>query len=55
MTDAELIDLVRRMRLAQQTYFRVRDNRALAQAKALEADVDKALTERASQQEKLIF
>lgn len=54
MTDAELIDLVRRMRLAQQTYFRVRDPRALAQAKGLEAEVDKALAERASEQGRLI-
>jgi hypothetical protein len=54
MTDAEFLDLVRRMRLAQQTYFRVRDVRALAQAKGLEAEVDRALSKRFSEQGELI-
>ena len=48
MTDAELIDLVRQMRLAQQDYFRTREGRLLSRAKGLEADVDKALAERLS-------
>ena len=54
MTDAEIIDLVRWMRAAQKAYFKTRNRVDLVASKDLEAKVDKALTERAAGQGKLI-
>ena len=54
MTDSEILDIVREMRAAQKTYFKSRAQTDLEASKDLERKVDKALTERASQQGKLI-
>lgn len=54
MTDAELIELVRRMRTAQKDWFTHRIQDDLHTAKRLEAAVDKALAERDSEQGRLI-
>lgn len=44
MDDTEFRALVRRMRTAQRQYFQSRSPEALAESKALEAQVDKVLS-----------
>jgi len=46
MTDAEIIELVSRMREAQRRLFKDHDRADLRRSKALEAEVDKALAAR---------
>lgn len=59
MTDAELFDLVRQMRDAQRHFFAVRRKpgdhiEALDACRHLERQVDKALADRFSAQERLV-
>lgn len=54
MTDADILDIVSKMRAAQKAYFKTRDRADLEASKDLERQVDKALTERAAGQGKLI-
>ena len=54
MTDEQIIELVRTMRLAQRRWFAKRDRADLTLSKKLEADVDKALAARFSKQRNLI-
>ena len=46
MTDREFVELVRRMRLAQNTYLLIRASSDLNRAKALEREVDEELERR---------
>jgi hypothetical protein len=46
--DSVFVDLVRRMRTAQATYFRLRDTGSLEVAKKLEREVDAFLRESAA-------
>ena len=46
MTDREFVELVRRMRLAQNTYLLIRASSDLNRAKALEREVDEELKRR---------
>ncbi|HJH14194.1 MAG TPA: hypothetical protein K8U76_02865 [Bilophila wadsworthia] len=46
MTDREFVELVRRMRLAQNTYLLIRAPSDLNRAKALEREVDEELERR---------
>lgn len=48
MTDAQILELVQRMREAQRRWFKKRDRADLTLSKKLEADVDKALAARFS-------
>lgn len=54
MTDAELLELVQRMRAAQRRYFETRDRGDLNKSKDLERQVDKALAARFSAQGALL-
>jgi hypothetical protein len=45
MTEREIIELTRKMRLAQQAYFRFRTPTSLGEAKQLEKELDDALAE----------
>ena len=46
MTEREFVELVRRMRAAQQVYFQCRAPSNLKRAKALEHEVDRELEQR---------
>jgi hypothetical protein len=54
MTDAEILDIVSKMRAAQKAYFKTRDRADLEASKDLERKVDKAMAERAAAQGALI-
>ncbi len=51
--DPNFVELVRKMRAAQQSYFRTRTMQALKDAKRLEAEVDHLLSQTDSQQPSL--
>lgn len=54
MTDAEILELVRRMREAQRRWFKDHDRADLRRSKELEGQVDRALAARFSAQGSLI-